>query len=51
MCLKNKGNERFVWNAINAFNHYFSLKKNVFSLKRNDFSLKKIHFSLKKDNL
>ena len=28
----------FVWNAINAFIHYFSLKKNDFSLKKNDFS-------------
>ena len=30
-----------VWNAINAFIHHFSLKKNDFSLKKNDFSLKK----------
>ena len=49
----------YVWNAINAFIHYFSLKKNYlfiffffkeksiyFSLKKNDFSLKKIDFSL-----
>ena len=37
----------FLWNAINAFIHYFSLKKNDFSLKRNHFSLKINHFSLK----
>ena len=30
-----------LWNAINAFIHYLSLKKNDFSLKKNDFSLKK----------
>ena len=29
----------WVWNAISAFVHYFSLKKNDFSLKRNHFSL------------
>ena len=39
-----------VWNAINAFIHYFSLKKNDFSLRRNDFSLKKnISIFLKKN--
>ena len=37
-----------IWNDINAFIHYFSLKKNAFSLKRNHFSLKKNAFSLKK---
>ena len=37
-----------VWNAINAFIHHFSLKKNDFSLKKNHFSSKKNHFSLKR---
>ena len=39
-----------LWNAINAFIHHFSLKKNDFSLKKNDFSLKRNHFSLKKNH-
>ena len=39
-----------LWNAINAFIHYFSLKKNDFSLKKNDFYLKKNHFSLKRNS-
>ena len=38
-----------LWNAINAFIHYFSLKKNLFSLKKNHFSLKENDFSLKKN--
>ena len=33
--------QMIIWNAINAFIHYFSLKKNDFSLKKNDFSLKR----------
>ena len=37
-----------LWNAINAFIHYFPLKKNDFSFKRSDFSLKENDFSLKK---
>ena len=41
----------YLWNAINAFIHYFALKKNHFSLKKNDFSLKKsAYFSLKKND-
>ena len=39
-----------LWNAINAFIHYFTLKKNDFSLKKNDFSLKKNDFSLKRNH-
>ena len=31
-----------IWNAINAFIHYFSLKKNDFSLKKNDFFQREI---------
>ena len=47
-----------LWSAINAFIHYFSVKKNrsIFSSKKNHFSLKKNpisskknHFSLKKN--
>ena len=46
-----KGCSSPVWNAINAFIRYFSLKKNEFSLKKNDFSFKKngAYFSLKKN--
>ena len=44
-----RNNYSVVWNAINAFIHYFSLKKNDFSLKKNDFSLKKNDFSLKRN--
>ena len=43
-------NKHYLWNAIDAFIHYFSLKKNDFSLKKNDVSLKKNDFSLKKDD-
>ena len=32
-----------IWNAINAFIHYFSLKKNHFSLKRNEIVNKSIN--------
>ena len=42
--------DSLVLNAINAFIHYFSLKKNHFSLKKNHFSLKRIHFSLNKNH-
>ena len=38
-----------LWNAINAFIHYFSLKKNDFSVKKNNFSLKRNNFSLRKN--
>ena len=51
-------NERNLWNAINAFIHYFSLKKSFFfkekliyfSIKKNNYSLKKKHFSLKRNS-
>ena len=33
--LINEIKSMLLWNAINAFIHYFSLKKNDFSLKRN----------------
>ena len=34
-CRLSAGGEPLLWNAINAFIHYFSLKINDFSLKKN----------------